>query len=76
LKVVHKHPQQKKDAEPEEDEVVSMGVPQGPPPPKETVILHDVMFAFDSARDVLPGTKNSLKKLAAYLTQAPRYKSL
>lgn len=50
---------------------------KSPPPPKtETIVLENVMFAFDSPREVLPGTRLELKKLVDYLLTAPQFVSL
>lgn len=51
-------------------------LPQGTPPKQETIILNDVMFAFDSDKEVLPGTKQRIRELVAYMKQAPRYKTV
>ncbi len=47
-----------------------------PPPKVETIVLENVMFAFDSDREVLPGTRIELKKLAEYLVSPPGFTSL
>jgi outer membrane protein OmpA-like peptidoglycan-associated protein len=46
------------------------------PPAEETFIMSNVMFAFDSSRDVLPGTKKELAELVTYLKRPPAYKRL
>jgi outer membrane protein OmpA-like peptidoglycan-associated protein len=45
-------------------------------PKFETIVLYNIMFAFDSYREVLPGSKTELKKIAQYLKIPPGFKSL
>jgi len=45
-------------------------------PEFETITIYNVMFAFDSSLEVLPGSREELKKIARYLNQPPGFKSL
>jgi outer membrane protein OmpA-like peptidoglycan-associated protein len=42
----------------------------------ETITFNDINFAFDSYRDVLPGAKKTLVKLADYIQKPPVFKKL
>lgn len=65
----------------EENEVPQLTLKKNPtklePLPKfETITLYNVMFAFDSFREVLPGSKTELRKIAEYLKLPPGFKFL
>lgn len=45
-------------------------------PKFETIVLYNIMFAFDSYREVLPGSKSELRKIAQYLRLPPGFKSV
>ncbi len=48
----------------------------GPPRARERIVIHDILFEFDSAELVLDGADENLKKLAAYVMLKPAYKLL
>lgn len=49
---------------------------QGPTMPKEKIIIHDVLFEFDSDSLVVGGADNTLKKLVEYINQKPVFTKL
>jgi len=48
----------------------------GPPKLQEKIIIHDILFEFDSDHMVLPGANQTLVKLAEYLQRKPVFKHL
>lgn len=48
----------------------------GPPKKEETIVVHDILFEFDSDKVVLPGSYSTLDRLAAYLKKEPVFKKL
>lgn len=49
---------------------------QGPALPKEKIIIHDVLFEFDSDSLVVGGADSTLKKLVDYINQKPVFTKL
>jgi len=47
-----------------------------PPKLEEKIVIHDILFEFDSDHLVLDGADNNLKKLARYLLVKPPYTKL
>ncbi len=48
----------------------------GPPKKEETIVVHDILFEFDSDRVVLPGSYGTLDRLAKYLNETPVFKKV
>ena len=48
----------------------------GPPKPREKIVIHDVLFEYDSASLVIGGPDNTLSRLAAYLSTKPIFTRL
>lgn len=48
----------------------------GPPKALEKIVIHDVLFEFDSDTLVLTGADNTLKRLVDYLNQKPAFTRL
>lgn len=48
----------------------------GPPKATEKIVIHDVLFEFDSATLVVGGAQDTLKRLAEYVLIKPSYKLL
>ena len=48
----------------------------GPMQPKEKIVIHDVLFEFDSDSLVVGGADNTLKKLVNYINQKPVFTKL
>jgi outer membrane protein OmpA-like peptidoglycan-associated protein len=48
----------------------------GPVQPKEKIVIHDLLFEFDSDSLIVGGADNTLKKLVAYINQKPVFTKL
>jgi outer membrane protein OmpA-like peptidoglycan-associated protein len=48
----------------------------GPPKAREKIVIHDILFEFDSDTLVIGGADNTLAKLVNYLNQKPSYTRL
>ena len=48
----------------------------GPPKPREKIVIHDVLFEYDSASLVVGGPDNTLSRMAAYLNTKPVFTKL
>jgi len=48
----------------------------GPPKPREKIVIHDVLFEYDSASLVVGGADNTLSRLAGYLMTKPVFTRL
>jgi len=46
------------------------------PEPTETLVIHDVLFAYDSSTDVLPGAMKMLEELVEHLKRPPAFKKM
>lgn len=45
----------------------------GPPQAEEKIVIHDILFEFDSDNVVLGAADDTLRRLAEYVTHGPRY---
>lgn len=48
----------------------------GPPKAQEKIVIHDVLFEFDSATLVVGGAQDTLKRLVDYVNMKPGYRQL
>lgn len=69
-------------SKPQPTKVVPAGKPQpqdpfaGPPQAREKIVIHDILFEFDSDDLVVGGANDTLKRLVDYLNQKPAFTRL
>lgn len=69
-------------SKPQPAKVVPAGKPEakdpfaGPPQAKEKIVIHDVLFEFDSDDLVIGGADDTLKRLVGYLNEKPAFTRL